>query len=506
MQDSSTSRRLRLRKNGFSAAGLVLLSLLASSRLARAQMTTTESGSSSYSTSETSLSSTPNGIGKLNQNPFAGSVVEGKVSPEVLPLSLKDAIDRGLRNNLGVLLQSDSVIAARGQRWKELSDLLPNLSAAVSETAAQQNLAALGFRASANSPLAKIPLLVGPFGYFDARAYLTQSLFNLKSIDRERGAAANVQAARYSYKDARDIVVLAVGNAYLQAIAGAARVDTAQAQLQTAQALYDKTADQQKAGVTPAIDTLRAHVELQTRQQQLIVARNDYAKQKLALARAIGLPTGQEFTLTEKVPYGPLAALGIEESLQRAYASRSDYQAALQQVRAAEHFRNAATAEHFPSVGFNANYGDLGVTPANSHGTFQVTGSLTIPIFPGGKIHSDVLQAEATLRQNREQLDDLRGRIEYEVRTALLDLAAGNEQVQVALSSVDLANQTLLQARDRFAAGVTDNLEVVQAQESVAAANENYISSLYAHNLAKIELARAIGYAEEGVKKYLQSK
>jgi outer membrane protein TolC len=469
-------------------------------------MTTTESGATSYSTSETSASPTVTGVGSLNQNPFAGSVTEGKVSPEVLPLSFKDAIDRGLRNNLGLLLQGDSIIAARGQRWKELSDLLPNLSAGVSETAAQQNLAALGFRAAANSPLAKIPLIVGPFGYFDARAYLSQSLFNLQSIDRERGATANVQAARYSYKDARDTVVLAVGNAYLQTIAGATRVDTAQAQVQTAQTLYDKTADQQKAGVSPAIDTLRAHVELQTRQQQLIVARNDYAKQKLALARAIGLPTDQKFTLTEKVPYEPLAALGIEDSLQRAYASRSDYQAALQQVRAAEHFRNAATAEHIPSLGFNANYGDLGLSPGNSHGTFQVTGSLTIPIFPGGKIHADVLQAEATLRQYREHLEDLRSRIEYDVRTALLDLAAANEQVQVAQSSVDLADQTLLQARDRFTAGVADNLEVVQAQESVAAANENYISSLYAHNLAKVALARAIGYAEEGVKKYLQSK
>src|ERR1700756_2640441 len=246
MQDSSTSRRLRLRKNHFSPAGLVLLLLLASSWPARAQMTTTESESSSYSTSQTSMSSTLNGVGTLNQNPFSGSVVEGKVSAEVLPLSFKDAIDRGLRNNLGLLLQSDSVIAARGQRWKELSDLLPNLSAGVSETAAQQNLAALGLRFSSNSPFGKIPEIVGPFGYFDARAYLSQSLFNLKSIDRERGAAANVQAAQYSYKDARDIVVLAVGNAYLQAIAGASRVDTAQAQVQTAQALYDKTADQQK--------------------------------------------------------------------------------------------------------------------------------------------------------------------------------------------------------------------------------------------------------------------
>src|SRR5439155_1710610 len=406
MQDSSTSQCLPLRKKRYRSATIALLFALAGcSWPALAQVMNTTSESSEYSPSQSSATSIPSSVGSLNQNPFTGSVAEGKVSPEVLPLSFKDAIDRGLRNNLGLLLQSDSVIAARGRRWKELSDLLPNLSAGVSENVAQQNLAALGLRFPSNSPFGKIPQIVGPYGYFDARVYWSQSLFNLKSLDRERGAAANLQAARYSYKDARDLVVL-----------------------------------------------------------------------------------------------------GLEESLQRAYASRSDYQAALQQVRSAEHFRNAATAEHFPSLGFAANYGDLGVTPGNSHGTFQVTGSLTIPIFPGGKIHADVLQAEATLRQNRAQLGDLRGRIEYEIRTALLDLAAANEQVQVAQSSVDLANQTLLQARDRFAAGVTDNLEVVQAQESVAAANENYISSLYAHNLAKIELARAIGYAEEGVKRYFQSK
>jgi outer membrane protein TolC len=244
---------------------------------------------------------------------------------------------------------------------------------------------------------------------------------------------------------------------------------------------------------------------MQSRQQQFIVAKNNYAKQKLALARAIGLPVGQEFALADKAPYEPLTAMGLEESLRRAYLSRSDYLAAVQQVRAAERFRRAATAEYFPGIDLAANYGALGVNPGNSHGTFQVSGTLNIPIFAGGKTHADVLQAEATLRENRQQLDNLREQIEYEIRTALLDLAAANEQVQVAQSSVDLANQTLTQARDRFTAGVTDNLEVVQAQETVASANESYISSLYAHNLAKVALARAIGYAEQGVRQYLQS-
>jgi outer membrane protein TolC len=435
-----------------------------------------------------------------SQSPFMGSVPEGKATAEALPLSFRDAIDRGLRNNLGVLLQSDSTLAARGQKWKELSSLLPNLTSAISENVAQTNLQAEGLRFSG------FPKIIGPYGFFDMRVYLTQSLLDLHALDRERGAADYERAAQYTYKDARDLVVLAVGNAYLVTLSGSARVETAQAQVQTAKALYDKTSDQQKAGVIPAIDSLRARVEMQARQQQWIAARNDHAKQKLALARAIGLPPGQEFTLTDQAPYEPLATLGVEQSLQRAYALRSDYQAALQQLRAAEHFRKAASAEYFPTLSFAGDYGDEGITPDNSHGTFEASGTLRIPIFQGGKVHADVLQAEATLRQSRAQLEDLRGRIDYEVRSALLDLASAADRVEVARSSVELAQQTLDQAKDRFAAGVTDNLEVVQAQEAVAAANESYISSLYAHNVAKVSLVRAMGYAEEGVKRYLQNR
>ncbi|MBV9572739.1 MAG: TolC family protein [Acidobacteriales bacterium] len=435
-----------------------------------------------------------------SSDPFNGSVPEGKATALTIPISFKEAIDRALRNNLGILLQSDNLLTARGQKWKELSSLLPNVNGAIGETVAQQDLAAFGFK------LPGVPKVIGPYNYFDARAYLTQSLFDLHALERERGASANQSAAAYAYKEARDVVVLVAGNAYLLTLSSAARVETAAAQVETAQALSTKAADQQSAGVIPAIDSLRARVELQTQQQLLITARNNYAKQKLGLARIIGLPPGQEFELTDKAPYAPLAALGLEQSLERAYASRSDYQALMRQVQAAEYFRRAATAEYFPSLNIAANYGDLGVTPGNSHGTFQVTGSMNIPIFQGGRPHADALQAEAVLRQNRAQLENLRGQIDYEVRSALLDLTAAADQVEVARSSVDLANQALVQARDRFAAGVSDNLEVVQAQEALAAANESYISSLYAHNVAKVALARAMGYAEAGVREYLSGK
>ena len=475
------------------ALGLCLFALAAGQ--AQAQGSSGYSSSGSDSTPAASIQVTPS-----NQSPYTGSVAQGTAKPEVVSLTFQDAIDLALKNNLGVLLQSYNTIAARGQKWKELSELLPNVTARVSESVVQENLAAQGLR------FPGFPTVVGPFGFSDARVYLSQSILNLKALNRERGAREDERAAQFGYKDARDLVVLATGNAYLQALSGGARVETAEAQMQTAQALYGKATDQQNAGLSPAIDTLRAQVEFQNRQQQLIVARNDFAKQKLALVRAIGLPVGQEIALTSKAPYDAIATLGIEGSLQRAYASRSDYLAAAQQVRAAEYYRKGASSEYFPTIDMTADYGDLGINFGNSHGTFTVAGRLNIPIFQGGKVHADVLQSEATLRQARAQLDNLRGQIEYEVRSALLDIEAADQQVQVARSSVDLSEQTLVQARDRFSAGVTDNLEVVQAQQTVAGAHESYISSLYAHNLAKIELVRAMGYAEQGVMQYLKSK
>jgi outer membrane protein TolC len=420
----------------------------------------------------------------------------------VLQIDFKEAIDRGLRNNLGLLLAGDQVQAARGQRWQQLSELLPNISVRAIENVETQSLAALGFR-SRIFPF-PLPRLIGPYNYFDLRANASQTVFSYRALERERAASQGLKAAQMTVKNARELVVLAVGNSYLQAIAAAARVETAEAQVMSAQALSQKAADQLSAGLTPAIDALRSQVELQTRQQQLIVARNESAKSKLTVGRIIGLPPGQQFELTEKAPYQALTPLPIDTYLQRAYAGRADYQAAQVQVRSAELNRKAATAGHYPTVDIDANYGDIGVNPGNSNGTWQVMGGISIPVFAGNRVHGDVLVAEAQLKQARDQLGDLRGRIDYEVRSALLDLNAAADQVEVARSSVDLAEQALIQSRDRFAAGVTDNLEVVQAQEAVAGAHESLIQGLYAHNLAKVELAYVIGDAEQGARRYLK--
>jgi outer membrane protein TolC len=300
--------------------------------------------------------------------------------------------------------------------------------------------------------------------------------------------------------------VLAVGFTYLQAVADEARVETALAQVDSAKAVYEQAADQVKAGTSAEIDGLRAKVEMQTRQQQLIQARNDFAIRKLAVSRVIGLAPGQEFDLTDKSLYQPLETLTVDEAEQRAYASRSDYQAALADVRAAELSRKAAIAGYFPSLSVNADYGTGGSHPSTSTEVFDVKGILSIPIFEGGSVHGDVLQADARLVQSRERLANLRGQIDADVRTALLNLESSAEQVEVARSNIGLAEATLTQSRDRFQAGVTDTVEVVQSQETVASAHEQYISSLYNYNYAKITLARAMGTAEAGVKEYFKGK
>ncbi len=342
---------------------------------------------------------------------------------------------------------------------------MPNLSASISENVSQVNLAALGIK------FPGVPTIVGPYGFVDARARVTTPFLDFNELDLNRAAAGNLAAEKLSYQDARETVVLVVAATYLQAIAAQARSATAEAQVQTAQALYDQAVDQKNAGLSAGIDLLRAQVELQTQQQHLIAARNDFSKQKLSLARIIGLPLAQQFTLTDSAPYEAPAPVAVDDALKLAYASRFDFQSALARVQAAESTRRAATAEHLPSLVGNADYGVIGPAPGQTHGTFDVTAALRIPIFAGNKAHGDALVAQAALDRSRQQLDDLRALIEQEIRTATLDLQSASDQVNVATSSVDLAQQTLTQARDRFRNGVTDNIEVVQAQEAVRRAS-----------------------------------
>jgi outer membrane protein TolC len=348
--------------------------------------------------------------------------------------------------------------------------------------------------------------VIGPFAYFDARAVFTQNVFDYTAIKNERAARENVKSAQFDYQNARDLVVLVSGASYLQAVSSSARVDAAQAELKTATTVYNQAVDMKAAGVVPAIEVVRAQVQMQAQQQRLLAAKNEFERSKLNLARVIGLPTAQVFTLADKIPYAPLPPLTFEQELQRAFENRSDYKAAQARVRAAELSRKAAVGERLPTLGINADYGDIGPHPSMSNGTFTAAAGLTIPIFQGGRTRGDIMQADALMKQRQSELDNLRGQIEYDLRTAFLDVQTAADEIDVATSSLKLANEQLQQSEDRFTAGVTDNLEVVQAQQAVAVADENYISSLYAHNYAKLSLVRAVGVAETAVMNYLGGK
>lgn len=429
------------------------------------------------------------------QNPFLGGAPPGPAKPGVIPLSLTDAINRGLRYNLGILMSDQETQQARGARIRALSKLLPQISAGASETSEQVNLKALGFP---NFP--GIPSIIGPFGVFDVRGYVDQPILNLRQLHEEKADAANVKAAQYTYQNARDLVVLVSANLYLQANAGSSRVSAARAEVATAQAIYNRAVDMKKAGMVPGIDVLRSQVELQAQQQRLIYLKNQFQTEKLSLARAIGMPVAQKFQLTSKVPYSAPPPITLHEAITRALATRADYKSLLAQVQAAKSLQKAAHSERLPSLSFHADYGDIGPNPGTSHGTYTVAASVKIPIFQGGKVRGDEMQAKALLSQRESELKNLQNKIEYQVRTAFLDLKSSGEQVRVARNTKTLAHETLKQARDRFAAGVVDSLEVVQAQQSVATADENFISSLYRYNVAKASLARALGMAEQAFK------
>jgi outer membrane protein TolC len=474
------------------------VALLAAPLYGQSDLAATSQGVMSYGAPTVAVQG---GSDLRTQNPYFGGVPTGTASLTPLSLSLEDAVARGLRQNLGGLLSTDAVSGAQGERWRALSALLPNLTTATSFGVRQNDLKAIiGITVPGHPPV------IGPFGVFDTRAYLDQSVFNWESIERARSSAAQVKSAQYSYKNARELIVVVVVSNYLLVIADQSQVESALAQRDTAKVLFDQTTDQKEAGLAAAVDVLRSNVELQAREQRLIVARNNLAKQKRAVARAIGLPAGQTFDVTTEVAYQPLTTSTLDDALQQAYRSRADYKSLTEQLRSAELQKKAASAERYPTLSALADYGSIGTNPASNHGTVDAAAELRLPIFQGGRVHGDKLVTDSLLARAKQRLGDLRASIDQEVRDAFLDLQDTAQEVSVEQNAVRLASQALQQSRDRFSSGVTDNIEVVQAQESLADANDTYIASLYRYNIAKISLARAIGFAESNYVLYLKGQ
>jgi outer membrane protein TolC len=432
---------------------------------------------------------------------LSGSVPSGPASNEVLRLTLRDAITRALRYNLATIESGQNAQIARGQRLIALSKLLPQVSAGLSENVDQLSLATFGLHG-----ISGVPNIVGPFSYTSVDAAASQTLFSFESIQRFRSARTAEQAARLSYQDIVDAVTLTVGNAYLHVIEADSRIQAQEAQVRNAKALYDQALDEAQAGTAPRIEATRTEVQLHTEEYNLSVARNSFEVARLVLGRAIGLPLGHQFELADQAPYSEINPPGVEDALNIAYKSRSDFRAALASEKSAAQTVSAAQGERYPVVAMNGNYGDIGPTLGHSHGEFTFQAGITVPIFTGGRIKGDITQAEAALRQRKAEAENIRGQVDYDVRTAFLNLNAAKEQVTVAKQNVELANENLARSKDRFTSGVTDSVEVVQAEQSLASANDQYITSLYDHNLAKLSLARALGVARTNYEQYLGGK
>lgn len=431
---------------------------------------------------------------------FRGSLVSGKATAGVLPLTLDDAIQRGLRNNLGLILQTSSEKNANGQRLEQLQRLLPTVTGAASIEVEQVNLAAYGLKFPGINPI------IGPFQVVDFRAYLTQNIVNLQALESYMAAHHNFEAAKLTAQDARDLVVLTVGNAYLLCLADESRIAAVQAEMATSKVQLDQATQAHQAGTSPRLDVLRSQVDYQNEQQQLIATQNQFAKDKLSLARAIGLPLDQKFDLSDKEPFAALDAPDPDRAFQQALKQRKDLAAATEQLKGAEAGKRAAFDEQLPTVSASGDFGDLGTTPAHSHSTYTATGQASIPILQIAKTRGDEQVAAAQYDQARAKLSDQVQQVNQDVRDAILDIESAAKLVDAAHSSVQLANEALNEAQQRFKVGVSDSLPVSQALTQLEQANDQYIGALYQHNVAKLSLARALGVASTNYKDYLGGK
>jgi outer membrane protein TolC len=438
------------------------------------------------------------------QGPYTGSVQAKATVLTTGKLSFREAIQRGLDYNLGAISQNRAVLQSRGQSRSALSSLLPNVNAYTSETVQQINLLAIGLGTGSIFPIGRsIPSVVGPFNFFDLRATLNQTVFDRTALYNYRSSVETVRANQLWAQDARDLIVLAVGGAYLQVISAQAKVESARAQLETDEALYQQTLQQRRAGIVAQTDLNRSQIQALTEKQRLVSLENDLSKQKINLARMTGLPVDAKFDISDDIPFSPEPPLSLEEALKLAMEQRADLRAAEAQVRAAERALSAARSERIPSASIRGDYGVLGINPAQSHGTFVVTGRVDIPIWKGGRTEGDIQQAEAVLGQREAERQDVVRQIESDVRNAYLDLEASRNQVEVAMTNIRVSEENLTLTRQRYDAGVSDNVTVVQSQESVATAHTDYLNSVFAHNLAKLALLRATGNAPERLSQFL---
>ena len=436
------------------------------------------------------------GVARAQSTPdvFLRGVPAGTATGETLTLTLTDAIARGLKNNLGALTEEQRVRGAEGTRWRALADLLPRANFTLRDSDQKINLAAFGFTGIG---FPGIPNVIGPFNVFDARVGVSAPLFDRAASETLRADTAALRAERATYKSARELVIVVVARLYLETIADGSRVTAARTQLATAQTLSQLADDQRQAGLVAGIDVLRQNVLVESAKQRLIAAENALAKQKLALARAIGLPAGQKYDVAERGPEVPPVTLTLDAAVSEALASREDVKIADARVDAARANRASAQAGRLPTLHFDADYGAIGATVSSAEPTFTVGALVRVPLFQGGATRGRIEQADAELKQREAEAADVKAGVQYEVAAALLDISAADAGVTAAKSAETLAGRQLEQAQDRFRAGVSSSIELAQAQEALATAADNAIAATHARTLAALALGRSLGLVEE---------
>jgi outer membrane protein TolC len=448
----------------------------------------------------------PNLAPELAPIHLPGGVMVEHATPGAMPLGLDDAIDRGEKRNLQMLLTEQNERMVHGQVLTVENNLLPSLTAQAQTETQEINLAALGFKPSSLAefgfPPGSISTIV-KINTTGAQMNVSQQLFNVPAYYLYKAAKKADNVANLTTLNLRGGVTLAVGTQYLLALADASQIENARALEKADEVVLQQASASHEAGVGTRLDELRARVQLQTQQQAVINDENTFAKDKIVLNRLIGLPADQEITLTDTAPYAEYAEMPLEDAKRLAFQRRKDLLSLQAQLEVAAQTRKAVRSERLPTLAFNGFYGVLGETTGLYHGVFSAMGKLSVPVFQEGQLRGEREVADAQVMGLRRQIESLQVTIEQQIRASMLDVQSSNDLVKVARSNVDLATEELQQATDRFSAGVDDNLPVVQAQATLADAQSKLVQTLYQYNQSKLALARNTGVVESQYKVYL---
>ncbi|MDR3723744.1 MAG: TolC family protein [Terracidiphilus sp.] len=477
--------------------GIAFAALMVSCLYATAQSTGVNTIPTPHPLDPATNSTNPSATATQMQNPYLGSVTVLPLQPGSVELSLSDAVQYALRANLGLIDSSEAHTEARAQRLAALSELLPHLEASATEHYMQANTHPTG------GQKVGLPAVIGPYSYQAASLEMNGNVLDLRALYRYRSTGHSVAAAEFSKKDSRNIVVLAAASAYIAISASESRVRADQAALDSASALEVLMKDRVEHGVSPKIEWIRAQVAARTARQRLDLTCIQLEKDKFALARVIGFPVEQQIELTTPLSYRNAPDVILGSALQKADENRSDLKAAVETGKAADAGLYAAEARRLPAIRIGASYGTAGTTTAHLYDGYDIGGTVRIPLFTGGEITSDIRQAHSLAVRRKAESEDLRNRVSFDVRSAWLDLEGAERSVSVATQNLDLAKEGLKEAQDRFDVGLSNTLDLVEGQQQQVEAQDNYISSLYAHNLAKLMLIRATGTAEQDLALYV---